>query len=312
LLEAVRDAAPVPVCLLPGTHDRFSHDSVYRRPEFTGSGPQNLHVFTQDGPQTFPFRDLGLAVHGRANLVNQGGESPLKDVRPSSEARFNIAIAHASIPLASRDLDDEHDYLVRPEDAEASGMDYIALGHWHRFQECFSGTRARVFYPGSPECLDFDGAQAIGSCAVVSLSQGRVEVQRETCGRYLWRAFEVDLAAEDNDRRIRTSLDDCASPSTILRLVAVGRPVAYYRVPIDDLEEEYAGRFAHLQLRDSTSRAQDPGDYRTAFIANSIGGFFCQLVEQRLQEGPPGERKRWEEVRRRGAALLLGKEEVRS
>jgi hypothetical protein len=43
-----------------------------------------------------------------------------------------------------------------------------------------------------------------------------------------------------------------------------------------------------------------------------MGGFFCQLVEQRLQEGPPGERKRWEEVRRRGAALLLGKEEVRS
>ena len=32
-LRVVREIAPLPVCVLPGTHDRLSEDSVYRRPE---------------------------------------------------------------------------------------------------------------------------------------------------------------------------------------------------------------------------------------------------------------------------------------
>lgn len=311
-LKAVRQAAPLPVCVLPGTHDRYSGGSVYRRAEFgEGQRPPNLHLFNQDGPQHFLFRQLSLAVHGRANLTNRGGQPPLKDIRPHPDARFNVALAHASVPLPQFEADDDHDYFVRPEEAAASGMDYIALAHWHRFGDCFGGEAPATFYCGSPEAIEFVGRETRGSCARVQLGDGPAAVSRIDSGHFTWRLDEIDATGQEDDEAVRTKLESLASPQTILCLRVTGRAAAHYRVPVGELEEEFAEKFAHLEVRDETARDVPWEELAGRFIPGTVGDFFCRAAEEKMRAASPAERAHWQEVLRRGSALLLDKEGVR-
>lgn len=313
LLQAVRAAAPLPVFLLPGTHDRLSTDSVYRRPEFAEvNRPANLRLFDADGPQSFLIDPPGIAVHGRANLVNRGGEPPLKGISPDPRARFNIAIAHASVPMAGIEADDEHDYYVRQEDAAASGMNYVALGHWHRFQQCFPDTHVSVWYPGPPECVGFVGSSARGTAAAVTVSDSGVEVKPVECGRYRFADISLDLAGQEDDAVIREILDREAGAETVIRLTLAGRPAPHFRPSADALEEEFEKKFAWIEVRDQTQRTVRAAELRGAFLPGSIGDVYCRLVEEKLKDASEEQRRHYSEVLRRGAALLLGKEGVRS
>jgi len=310
LLSTIRQIAPLPVCLLPGTHDRFSEDSVYRRREFR-ERPANFYLFDQDGAQVFFFPELATAVHGRANLTNRGGQPPLKGIRAHPDARFNVAVAHASVPLQQFAAEADDDYFVRLEEAAASGMDYIALGHWHRFGECFPELPVKVFYSGCPEPISFQGTEASGSWARVRLSENAATVTAEPTGRYRWLDFEVSANGHSDDAAVGKTLEAIASPDAVCRVRVTGRPALHYRLPVEAVEEEYAGRFAHLQITDQTAQDVPWEKLAGRFIPNSVGDFFCRLAQDQLQAAS-GEsvRAHWREVLRRGAALLLGEEKV--
>ncbi len=309
LLSTIREIAPLPICILPGTHDRFSEESVYRRPEFR-ERPANLHLFGEDGAQTFFFPQLGTAVHGRANLTNRGGEPPLKDIRPHPTARFNVAVAHASVPLPQTAAAADDDYVVSPEDATGSGMDYIALGHWHRFGECFSGLPVRVFYPGCPEMVSFHGESGRGTWARVTLGGSRPTVKEEESGRYRWLDIEISVDGQGDDSALQKTIEAHASSEAVCRVRLTGRPAPHYRVPAEALEEEYAPRFAHLQVCDQTTIDVPWEKLASRFIPNSVGNFFCQLAQEEKNAANESRRAYWQEVLRRGAALLLGEEKV--
>jgi DNA repair exonuclease SbcCD nuclease subunit len=309
LLEAVRSIDPVPVCLLPGTHDRLSGESVYLRSELSGQCPSNLRIF-REGSTTFPFNKLRLAIHGRATPPDTAGQSPLDGIQPSADARFNVAVAHASIPLAQADVESSEEYCLRPEQAAASGMNYIALGHWHRFRECFPAIGPPVFFAGSPEPVEFDGAEAAGSYARVLLSESGVQVEREASGHYQWRDLELDLTGQEDDRLVRQTLENAVGSANIVRLRLRGQPAGHWQPPSEDLEEDFGDQCAYVGIQDQTTRQTDIGQLRGHFIANSVGDFFCRATEERLGSAPAEERTHWQEVLRRGTALLLGREEV--
>ena len=309
LLEAVRAIDPVPVCLLPGTHDRLSADSVYRRPEVWKQRPASLHIFSEE-QGCFYFERLRLAVHGRAARPDFGGQSPLVGIQPHPDARFNIAVAHSSIPLAQAQAEDGEDYCLRAEDAAASRMTYIALGHWHRFQDCFPGNQPPVFYAGCPEPVAFDGTETAGSYARVTISESGVEVAPQTSGKYRWRDLELDVTGQEDDIAIRHALGEAAGSEYVVRLTLRGQPAGQWQPASAVLEEELGGSFAYLAIRDETTRQVDIAQLRGQFVPNSVGDFFCRAVEEKLQSATPEPLRHWREVLRRGAALLLHKEEV--
>src|ERR671915_238652 len=71
------------------------------------------------------------------------------------------------------------DVLFTAEEVAASGLHYLALGHWHSFRQGRAGATTWA-YPGAPEpvAVDQDGA---GQVVVVGLSesQGTREVHLE-------------------------------------------------------------------------------------------------------------------------------------
>lgn len=308
-LDAIASADPIPVLVLPGTHDLFAPNSVYRRLA-GGERPRNLYLFDRDH-RTFYLRQLGLAIHGRANEVRQGGAPPLAGIVPHPEARFNIALAHASIALPHLMEGPDHDYFVSEADVRAAGIQYLALGHWHKCAEYFSGDSFRCWYAGSPETLQFEDGDASGYVLEVILREDAVEVRQERVGYYTWIARDLDVTAMPDRQALEREILDLAGADCIVRVSLTGARGAEAAFDIVELEEALAPQFAYFQLdaRGLHTRWED-FDPTQLFPRGTAGAAFVSLAKERLAAAPEGEQAHWEEILRRGAALLAGREGV--
>ncbi|MCI0407806.1 MAG: DNA repair exonuclease [Acidobacteria bacterium] len=308
-LDAIASADPVPVFLLPGTHDLFAPNTLYRRLA-AGERPRNLYLFDPEH-RTFYLGQLGLAVHGRANEVRQGGTPPLTGILPHAEARFNVALAHASIALPHLTEDPGHDHFVSEAEVRAAGVQYLALGHWHKCAEYFSGNAFRAWYAGSPETLQFEDNGASGYVLEVSLREGGVEVHKQRVGRYTWIAQDLDVTAIPDRQALEREILSLAGDDHVARVVLTGTRPAEAAFDVAALQETLAPRFAYFELNAGGLRTRwEDFDPTRLFPRGTVGAAFVTLAKERLAAASDEERAHWEEVLRRGAALLAGAEGV--
>jgi exonuclease SbcD len=150
----------VPVCILPGTHDVYDDNSIYRFLRF----PPNVTVFTPDCAQK-TYDALGLTVYGKAFDGKSYGDSPIKGLSLAEGPRYHIAMAHCSLKIPG--MIERETMLLDVSEIANSGFDYLALGHWHSFQD-YSQGNTRAFYCGSPEPISMDQKGA-GNVAMVSI-----------------------------------------------------------------------------------------------------------------------------------------------
>ncbi len=156
-----------PVIVLPGNHDPVTPDSVWRR----GGLDQLSHVHiigvTHDRSILFPEHDLQVWGHAHVDYSNM---VPLRAPMPRT-LRWHVTLAHGHYeddgvpPLRPS-------WLISNAEIQATGADYLALGHWNRAAQVGTGTTVPAYYSGSP-----DLAKTVN---VVRLrSDGMVEVKRE-------------------------------------------------------------------------------------------------------------------------------------
>jgi DNA repair exonuclease SbcCD nuclease subunit len=133
----------VHVVILPGNHDCLAVDSVYRRGGI--SEVPNVHVIGVES-EKFTFPDLDLEIWGRAHY-DYKNLSPLGEPEPCTSAR-QIAVAHGH--WLQDDNDRHRGWLITSEQIEATGADYVALGHWPQATPAGGGS-VPAFYSGSPD-----------------------------------------------------------------------------------------------------------------------------------------------------------------
>src|SRR5205823_5665696 len=99
---------------------------------------------------------------------------------------------------------DGDEVVIRPDEIAASGLDYLALGHWHSTRIGKAG-RVQYAYPGAPEpvAIDQDGA---GNVLLVSLDQQAgartVNVEQRRVGRTRFERLELDAAEVGSQARL--------------------------------------------------------------------------------------------------------------
>jgi hypothetical protein len=77
------------------------------------------------------------------------------------------------------------------------------------------------------------------------------------------------------------------------------------------LQEELAGRFAYLIVETGALRTRwEDFDATTVFPDGTIGAAFVRLAQARRAQAGEAERSLWDEVLRRGTALLANREDV--
>ncbi|MGF1599998.1 MAG: exonuclease SbcCD subunit D [Acidimicrobiales bacterium] len=155
----------VPCVVINGNHDVHDERSIY-----TGSVAHDAGVVFLDdhGGTTVELLDGHLVLWGKAMPVHDRGFRPLRNVppRPRHDAWW-VVVGHGHFDPA-----DDDDVLGRssplsPGDIEATGADYVALGHWHVRTEV-STENVTAWYSGAPY-----GVAATGVMNVVDLDPAR-------------------------------------------------------------------------------------------------------------------------------------------
>ena len=285
-------ASPVTTIIVPGTHDPVRSGSIYDRWQAQGL-PPGVHLLTPEQP-TVNLPELSVAVTFAENV---------DDLRPDAAARWNIGVIHGSAQIPG--LVDDDSVIFTQDQLAATGLDYVALGHWHSYHEYRCGT-VRAAYPGSPEIIGLDQAER-GQVLVVDLDEdGEVTWEQVTTGSLQYREQAFDLAdCRSGEELIQRALE-VAGADVILDVRLTGIAPPELVLDLDEVTERVEDHFFRVRLVDDSHPDWDEAEPGPPGL---VSGRFRELMKERFEaaEGDE-ERQVIERARRLGLALLAGRE----
>jgi len=304
--------------LIPGTHDVYDRSSVYRAYDLSamaGTRPaeEMVNVLTPDRPWIH-LPSLDAVVHGPVFATKRAPHSPLRDLAAvkTPDATWRIGLLHASIAIPGRTEHDE--VVVTLDEIGASGLDYLALGHWHAAQSSKAGG-VTYAYSGAPEPVAVDQDRA-GKVLLVTLEERdgtrTVSIDERVVGRTSFRHQDVDAATVASQPALVEKLRAGADPDLVLDVRLIGiRPDTLDLVPLE-VEEALRGAYLRVRIRDASQPAFTEGALPPA---ETIAGAFLRSVEGRIADleasgDDPAQREAAElrDALRLGRLLLAGQE----
>lgn len=168
--ETLRSIAPIPVLIAPGNHD-FYHPLSYYSQEYyeRKSGkeyPSNLFVFSQPEITTLALPQLpGVEFFGSCfTAFSSVGIHPAFVARQGRPDTLKVALVHGSLldsPLQVESKQKRDSVLTfSSRDILSSAYDYIALGHYHRYEAIEDRSKIRAAYGGIPVARGLDETRA--------------------------------------------------------------------------------------------------------------------------------------------------------
>jgi len=289
----------IPICLIPGTHDSFDSSSIYRKVDFEGKC-SNLKIFTDENISCKEYPGLDLTVYGKPNLSNRSRISPLKGLKRLTSSRFHIAMAHGSFYIPEKIAEDDH--VLRLEEVKASGMDYLALGHWHRVYGC--SEKPPAWYSGPPEWIPDQRER--GAVLLVSLSDsGEVKVEPKMLGLREYDEVEIDMSEIQDLAALKARISKEANQNLVRKATLKGLRDAELIVTPEELETELGENFFHLSVIDkSHPKSGEVTENEERLIRNR----FIKLMERQIENSEGEEKDIVENALQYGIALLDGKE----
>jgi DNA repair exonuclease SbcCD nuclease subunit len=311
-------AAKIRTVVIPGTHDVYDRSSLYRVHDLAalaGSTQDDdlVTVLTPERPSVH-LNACDVIVHGPVFASKRAPHSPLRDLKVSGGdgATWHVGLVHGS--LAIPDRTDRDEVVFTREEIEASGLDYLALGHWHSTQQGKAGATTWA-YSGAPEpvAVTQDGA---GKVLLVELEESNgkrtVKIEERQVGKTRFEKFDIDAATVSDQPAIIAAIGAKADPDLVLDARLTGVRPDELDVSTDEVEDRLKGSFLKLRVRDQSVPALTQGSLPSP---DTIPGAFIRNVEARIAEleadgavASLGEAAELRDVLRLGRLLLAGHE----
>lgn len=291
----------IQVCILPGTHDAYSEDSIYRFLHF----PANVTVFT---PQLHhkTYEELDLTVYGKAFDGKSFGQSPLQGICLIEKSKFHIGMAHCSIKIEGHVEKDAT--ILDTKEIASSGLDYLALGHWHSFQDLSQGN-VKAFYSGSPEPVYMDQKGA-GYVALVTIHEkGNVRVDPLHVGSKKFDAVTIDVGKVKSIEDIIRIIAPRADSSLILQATLVGLSGVDLNVNPLEIEDQLQDRFFVFRVIDKSHPGLEEIRVEN-FPEETVSGRFVRIMQHKIAGAGENDKELYEEALKLGIALLRGNLQV--
>lgn len=289
----------IPVCLIPGTHDSLNSSSIYKKVDFEGKCA-NLKIFSDENMSYKEYPSLDLTVYGKPNLSNRSYASPLKGLKRSTSSKFHIAMAHGSFHIPEKMAEDDH--VFKLEEIRASGMDYLALGHWHRTYCCSENPPA--WYSGPPEWIPDQREK--GSVLLVSLrDSGEVKVEPRMLGLREYEEVEIDVSEIQDLGQLKGRISERGRQNLVSGIALRGLRDVEFVVNPEELETELRDRFFHLSIVDkSHPKIPELAEDEEQLIRNR----FIKLMKSQIESSEGQDKDIAEDALQYGIALLDGKD----
>lgn len=273
--------------IIPGTHDVYDRSSVYRAHDIAAmsamaAGDDLVTVLTSERPDVH-LAACDAVIHTRVFDTKRAPQNPLADLRVAADKRatWRIGLLHAAVAIPGKTDGDE--VVVTKEEIAATGLDYLALGHWHSTQRGTAGA-VTYAYSGAPEPVAVDQDKA-GKVLLVSLDnalgQKAVAIEERQVGRTKFEKVEVDAAGIASQPALVEQLTAKADKDLVLDVRLVGVRADELDIDVDEVETQIRGSFLKVRVRDMSMPAMTEGILPPP---DTIAGAFIREVEGRIAE----------------------------
>ena len=310
-------AGRIRTVITPGTHDVYDRASVYRAYDLPAmAAPRDegmVTVLTPERPSTY-LATCDVSIVGRPFPTKRAPVAPLHDpgIADGLPGRWKVGLFHAALGIPGRT--DRDDVVVTPAQIAASGLDYVALGHWHSAQSARAGGVTWA-YCGAPEPVAVDQDRA-GNVLLVTLDvrDGRrtVEVEERRVGRTRFERIDLDAAAIPSQPALIERLLAAADADVVLDVRLIGVRPDELDVHLDEVEAALRSSFLRVRVRDGSRPPLTDGALPGP---DTIAGAFIRDLEGRIAvletSGEPEGTEDAAELRdalRLGRLLLAGHE----
>jgi exonuclease SbcD len=271
----------IPVIATPGNHDAIgASESIY--------GDQSIcslmHVIRS--PQVEYFDTMvfnGETVHFYGMAWDIRSKPPFDRFRRNDEDGYHITLIHGTLVGGLFSEGHSREVPLDLNNLADSGMDYIALGHLHKFQEKEAGSTT-VVYPGTLESRRLTpGEKGERFLAEVSLDHSKKAIinnlkwNKKT---YVMEKLDLDQELiETEDELVNLIQSKYASTQTILKINLVGNPP--FVIDGNRLTTKLSGDFYWLEILDSTN-AFNSLLVETWLREETIRGLFVRKLKEKL------------------------------
>jgi DNA repair protein SbcD/Mre11 len=311
--------AKIRTVVLPGTHDVYDRASIYRAYDLkalAGCGVNEdwVTVLTPDRPfvhlASCDVVVVGV-VHGTKRAPRDALAAALAALPEDAAATWRIGMVHGAVAIPGRTDGDE--VVVTVDEIAASGLAYLALGHWHSTQQGTAGTTTWA-YSGAPEPVAVDQDKA-GNVLLVTLDDSKgtplVTVEERRVGKTRFLALELDARDVISQPALVERLAAEADPDLVLDVRLGGvRPDELDLDPAE-VEAELRERFLRIRVRDHSQPALTEG---TLPPPDTVAGALIRNLEARIAEleaagagGPTGAEEAVAEASELRDSLRLGR-----
>ncbi len=273
--------------LIPGTHDVDDRSSIYRAYDLAalagcGSDDDWVTVLSASRPDVhLPACDL--VVYGRVFETKRAPRSPLAgfDATSDERATWKVGLIHGALAIPGRTDADE--VTFSRDEIAASGLDYLALGHWHSAQHDRVGGTTYA-YSGAPEPVAVDQDRA-GTVTLVRLeevgAEHQVTLEERRVGRTRFERRAIDAVEVGSQPALVDRLRADADPDLVLDVTLTGvRPDELDLDPLE-VETQLKDAFLRVRLRDRSVPALTGGQLPSP---ETIAGAFIRDLEARIAE----------------------------
>ena len=198
VIKEFRRIPEIDIFIAPGNHDYYSEDCFY---DDIINSCENVYVFDGEMDYFEMEYDEGLVRVFGAGFedarMNDSLFRPKVVRRNLQEDIVGIGVIHGTV--GNR----EGYNPIKLKDIEASGLDYLALGHIHKPEQIKKAGNTSYAYCGSPQALNFKETGVHG-VYVGTVSKNSVNLRYVEIGKRSYYSYSMDLTSIDLLRIGRT------------------------------------------------------------------------------------------------------------
>ncbi len=289
------DEMNIPAIMIAGTHDNLAENAILPRLE-----SETTLVLLKPEQPLWENAELNVLIQGVSLINARQPERPLAAWRRIDSPFWQIGMAHASLEIENKA---RQEACFSPREIKATGLDYIALGHWHNQRDCSEGDVA-CWYSGSPEMIAMDESGS-GSVLVVYFEHNKPPVitPHRVGKRSLLRLAAEACQIEETLERARSQAD----PEAVLELTLSGLVSPEVKPDLEEIKRALKEHFFYVRLRDDSSIVLSPEEL-SKYPENTVIGRFIRMVRDEMSGADTGRREELEQVLQLGCAMLSGRE----
>jgi DNA repair exonuclease SbcCD nuclease subunit len=244
-----------PVYVIPGNHDPLVPGSVWDHPAWQSA--RNVRVLTEAAPVAIEGGTLYPSPVFQKHSLND----PSRWINAQDATGIAIGIVHGTVEGVSQEVPD---YPIRRDAAARSGLDYLALGHWHS-AALFSDVdgASRMAYSGTHETTRF-GERDSGNVLLVEVDRRGSPPQLTTVrtGDLRWESIVDELREPADVRCVREKIETWHDPAkSLIELRLSGIAYRESQAELLRIDEILKARFLYGGL-DSSALVPAPDDDR--------------------------------------------------